>query len=64
MNNDEHLHLMIKNGSWHARTNDPRIFDLIGTDTLPLPFTAQDDSFEVLKFAWTRHPEARITMET
>lgn len=59
----ETIHIFTRNGSWMTRSNDPWVYNLFGTDTIPLPFDSSMDSFEVLKHVASKRPLAKLTIE-
>jgi hypothetical protein len=58
----ETLKIIALDGTWHAKSDDPQIFALFGTDTLPLPFTTKVSISEVVEKLRKTNPTAKIIL--
>ena len=59
----ERMHLFIEDGYWMMRTDSPETKELFGTDTLPMPFSAQVRPSQVYATVRELNPDAIIVVK-
>ena len=52
----ENIELFKKDGMWVAKTDNPKVKELFGTDTLPTPFMDSVDGMQVARVIEARNP--------
>lgn len=56
------IELFVTPQGWMSRTNDPEVFALFGTDTLPTAFTPKASAAAVLAAIQALNPRAVVTL--
>jgi hypothetical protein len=54
------IQIFLLNGAYLMKTNNPEIFELFGTDTLPTPFTTETPLAVVLEKIKALNPDAHV----
>lgn len=56
----ETIQLYLRDNVWLAKSDDPKVIQLFGTDTVPTPYTAQAKPDDVLRDITQRNPKAIV----
>jgi len=59
----ETITLSHHDGTWYAKSDNPRVAELFGTDTLPTAYTTKMDAITVAERIQAKRPDVTIMLD-